>query len=132
MLENGPWGRDYAINLGRRLAALPTITCIDTNREFAERPLFTVIDELIPILCKHFDKKERELVDTYDPESLNNPSTKELWMSLFAVLARDGKVRHDIATCVTSFFADTYVQFSNSVNETVWQTTFENLKLLKK
>jgi len=107
MLENGVWGRDYAIELGRRLSRLDSVVVLETNRAFADRPLHSLIAAALAMICAHFRKTDKELVDWYNPERmLLLPETEKLWLDLFDALQLDGTVRFDIATSLVAFFSE--------------------------
>jgi hypothetical protein len=128
MLENGDWGRDYAVNLGRRLSQITYVSCVETNRAFAEYPLFRHIAAVVPVIANLFQKKERELVEWYDPALLKLESTKQLWKSLFSIVQRDGTIRYDIASSLAAFFSD-QKQFlvTDSLDKAAWNNLYNTL-----
>ncbi len=130
MLENGTHGRDYAIKLGRELSAMNHLSVAEKNQVVAHRPLYSLIAKVIPVICSHFGKTERDLVDWYNPElQLKNAATKELWMSLFdLVVEQDGMIRYDIASSLLSFFSDRKgATCPKSLDRMSWSVLFDEI-----
>ncbi len=132
MLENGEWGRDYAVALGRRLAAVPRARRCDRaeEKDFFERPLHATIARVLPVLAAHFGLPEPKLVERYDPASLRLPATRQLWASLFDLVASEVDcVRFDVATSLASFFADRFfaVEAPEGLDRTRWAELYDRL-----
>ncbi len=128
MLENGQWGRDYAIDLARRLARVSdNATCAD--EEFVARPLHSYVSRVIPILADKLKQEPKNLVDRYNRDALGLPATQKLWNDFFAVVEHNGRVRFDVATCLASFFADKHraIQTEEGLDSKAWRELYATL-----
>ncbi len=131
MLENGEWGRDYAVALARRLAAMEGVAARCKEEAFAERPLHAAVARLLPVLAQHFGQEEAKVAERYDPAALLRPETAELWDRLFDLLHFEQRVRFDVATCAASFFCDRFraVEEPEGLDRTRWAQLYTEICL---
>lgn len=106
LLENGAFGRDYAVQLGRRLAALAPRTA-PCESPFAAHPLCRLIARAKAVIASCFGfAPDDDIVERYSPALLRNVDTAALWRDLFHATAVDGRVRYDIAASLCSYFRE--------------------------
>ncbi len=108
LLENGAFGRDFAVDLGRRLAAIPprSVVC---DSVFALQPLCHLIGRAKAVIASRFGfRPGDDIVECYSPALLKKVDEVALWSEIFCAVAVDGLVRYDIAVSLCAYFREAF------------------------